>query len=153
MPLPKTQSYTFSVFINLAQMEICHHQASASKAFGRHSAILLHEFHSIQKCPRPFFYVGWLSAIFLSMRLRIPVSTCWPVIYPHVCVHVVLPHLVCILADGADFLLVMRFYSRSSGHEKRYTSISEVGLTEKMLRELMKYMEEMEASGENVADI
>jgi hypothetical protein len=58
-----------------------------------------------------------------------------------------------MLTDGADCLLVMRLYRRSSGHTKRYTSSSEVGVTEEMLRELMKHMEEMEAGGENVNDI
>jgi hypothetical protein len=82
-----------------------------------------------------------------------PVSACWPVTCPHVYVRVVLPQLVCILADGADFLLVMRLYRRSSGQRKGYTSSSEVGVTDKMLRELMKHMEEMEAGGDNVTGI
>jgi hypothetical protein len=63
---------------------------------------------------------------------------------------VVLPQLVCVLADGADFLLVMIVYRRSGGHTKRYTSSSEFGVTEKMLRELVKHTEEMEAGGNNV---
>jgi hypothetical protein len=66
---------------------------------------------------------------------------------------VVLPHLVCILADGADCLLVLRLYRRSSGHMKRYTSSSEFGETEKILRGLMKHMEETEPGGDNVRDI
>jgi hypothetical protein len=83
----------------------------------------------------------------------VPVSACWPVTCPHLYVLAVFPHLVCIPADGADFLLVMRLYRRSSGHTKRYTRGSEVGVTEKMLHELMKHMEEMEAGGDNVTGI
>jgi hypothetical protein len=107
MPLPKkTQSYTFGVLTNVAQMEICHRQQSLREAFGNTTprisfnpevskAILL---RWMAICNIPFKAAENTSFRLLAGYLPACVRSCCS------------SHLVCILADGADFLLVMGLY-------------------------------------------